>query len=299
MIMDTLGTLRKSLSRMLWSWGGVSSSSSWKTAKSHALNHPSKPTRFLVNHIDWKGRWKVVWNLVQYSWKSNRANQGFWQKRCLMETQGVQWACGLRMVGTCYLEIGKGSPEPREANPYWLHVTTWDFFWDNFEITNSIKFHRSTLSIFSRSVNWGPNFQSAALTGFHCTQVRCKPGAIEGRKCWPVFATCLNKTLVKLCGNHAWRDQIWCWSRSRAEAVDIRDTGFKYLRCKKMLAGLAMRTRGSSIQFQKIMRGNFIRIHNIDRFHEHAFLWTIKNSQEEPIAVMSNPKSTCDLASEI
>ena len=140
MIMDTLGTLRKSLSRMLWSWGGVSSSSSWKTAKSHALNHPSKPTRFLVNHIDWKGRWKVVWNLVQYSWKSNRANQGFWQKRCLMETQGVQWACGLRMVGTCYLEIGKGSPEPREANPCWLHVTTWDFFWDNFEITNSIKF---------------------------------------------------------------------------------------------------------------------------------------------------------------
>ena len=209
MIMDTLGTLRKSLSRMLWSWGGVSSSSSWKTAKSHALNHPSKPTRFLVNHIDWKGRWKVVWNLVQYSWKSNRANQGFWQKRCLMETQGVQWACGLRMVGTCYLEIGKGSPEPREANPCWLHVTTWDFFWDNFEITNSIKFHRSTLSIFSRSVNWGPNFQSAALTGFHCTQVRCKPGAIEGRKCWPVFATCLNKTLVKLCGNHAWRDQIY------------------------------------------------------------------------------------------
>ena len=154
-------------------------------------------------------------------------------------------------------------------------------------------------AFFCRSVNWGPNFQSAALTGFHCTQVRCKPGAIEGRKCWPVFATCFNKTLVKLCGNHAWRDQIWCWSRSRAEAVDIRDTGFKYLRCKKMLAGLAMRTRGSSIQFQKIMRGNFIRIHNIDRFHEHAFLWTIKNSQEEPIAVVSNPKSTCDLASEI
>ena len=179
MIMDTLGTLRKSLSRMLWSWGGVSSSSSWKTAKSHALNHPSKPTRFLVNHIDWKGRWKVVWNLVQYSWKSNRANQGFWQKRCLMETQGVQWACGLRMVGTCYLEIGKGSPEPREANPCWLHVTTWDFFRDNFEITNSIKFHRSTLSIF-----FPIGELRAKLPVCSSDWIPLHPGALQARCNW-------------------------------------------------------------------------------------------------------------------
>ena len=207
-------------------------------------------------------------------------------------TMGVWSAHGWHMLPWNW----QGQPRAQRGYSLLIACHHLRFFWGQFW---NYKFHRSTLSIFFRSVNWGPNFQSAALTGFHCTQVRCKPGAIEGRKCWPVFATCLNKTLVKLCGNHAWRDQIWCWSRSRAEAVDIRDTGFKYLRCKKMLAGLAMRTRGSSIQFQKIMRGNFIRIHNIDRFHEHAFLWTIKNSQEEPIAVVSNPQSTCDLASEI
>ena len=95
------------------------------------------PQGFLLTmHLDWKGCSRIVWDLVD-SWKSNHANQGFWQKRCPLEAQSVQWACGLCMVGTCYLEIGKGSPEPREANPCWLHVTTWDVFCGNVEISNS------------------------------------------------------------------------------------------------------------------------------------------------------------------
>ena len=125
MTMDTSGTLRESLSRMLWSRGGLSSNSSWKTARSHALNHHSKPTRFLVNQYPLK----EVFKSYESSWKSNNENQGFWQERCPVEVEGLQWACGLRLVGTCYIEIGKGSPEPREAYPCWLHVTTWDFFW--------------------------------------------------------------------------------------------------------------------------------------------------------------------------
>ena len=174
MTMDTSGTLRESLSRMLWSRGGLSSNSSWKTARSHALNHHSKPTRFLVNQYPLK----EVFKSYESSWKSNNENQGFWQERCPVEVEGLQWACGLRLVGTCYIEIGKGSPEPREAYPCSLHVTTWDFF---------LNIYRSTLSI----LNWGPNFQSAAPTGFHCSQVLRERGASEDWKCWPVFATCL------------------------------------------------------------------------------------------------------------
>ena len=77
---DTGATHHRYLLRMLWSWGGTSSNSSWRTTRSHVPSHPSKPTRFLVGYS---------WKCGSKHMERNHTNWGFWQTWCALEAEGL------------------------------------------------------------------------------------------------------------------------------------------------------------------------------------------------------------------
>ena len=79
--------------------------------------------------------------------------------------------------------------------------------------------------------------------------------------------------------------------RSTAEAVDIRDTGFKYLRCMKVLATLAMRTCRIAHVYLHVAGSNHQSSHMFQKLISTMCLHTIKICRKNQLRWCQIPKA--------